>query len=237
MVHGYNMRNKERRCIALLVKYPEAGKVKTRLAAHYGDELVAKLYGCFIEDLLDMLRKGTYDVRITFTPREKESSIIERFGTSGSYVPQRGADLGVRMRNAFADCFAEGFSSCIVIGSDCPDLTDSIMEEAFRALEKGSDAVIGPAFDGGYYLIGFRKETFRPEAFYGVAWGSDRVMEQTVRCLERERCTIRILLPWQDVDRPEDMRELIKRNKTTGFAHSKTMAYLVHCGVPDDERK
>ena len=115
---------------------------------------------------------------IFLSPQEKETEIKKLFGNDHEYRPQRGTDLGARMKNAFTDCFSEGFKSVVLIGSDFPDLPLKIIEDAFAALDSSSDAVIGPAADGGYYLIGFRYDTFLPAIFEGLIWSTPLVLRK-----------------------------------------------------------
>ena len=129
------------------------------------------------------------------------------------------------MKNAFQRCFSDGFASVVLIGSDIPDLPPEIFAEAFAALDN-SGAVIGPAADGGYYLIGFRKETFVPEVFGGIAWSTGTVFAETWPVWSRAGVGVHRLPLWRDVDTPEDLRDLIRRHRDTPFARSRTMACL-----------
>jgi glycosyltransferase A (GT-A) superfamily protein (DUF2064 family) len=129
------------------------------------------------------------------------------------------------MKNAFRDCFADGFTAVVVIGSDIPDLPPEIFAEAFAALES-QGAVIGPAADGGYYLIGFRKETFVPGMFEGIAWSTERVLTETLERLVRAGLGVHRLPPRRDVDTVDDLRDLVRRHRDTPFARSLTMACL-----------
>lgn len=153
------------RCLILFVKYPEKGKVKSRLAQSWTDDLAAGLYENFVNDMIVTLEKGSFSLRIYFHPPEKEEEVKKLWGEKYQYAAQRGADLGERMKNAFLQEFAAGFQMVVLIGSDCPDLPVDIIAESFRVLENKTGSVIGPAADGGYYLIGFRKDTFCPEIF------------------------------------------------------------------------
>ena len=210
----------------MFAKYPEKGKVKSRLCQHWDEGPVVLLYRCFIEDLLDRLSGGDYRFRIAYHPAEKKTDFIKQFGDGFSYMPQIGKDLGEKMKNVFTRCFSESFRSVVVIGSDSPDLPRRIIGEAFQALEKHG-AVIGPALDGGYYAIGFTRESFTPEAFDGIAWGTDDVFEKTMRHLQEAGITVHVLPPWRDIDRPEDIAALIKDNEKTDFTESKTMTWLL----------
>ncbi len=210
----------------MFAKYPEKGKVKSRLCQQWDESLVVLLYRLFIEDLLDRLSGGDYQFRITYHPVEKRTSFIEQFGDGFSYMPQIGEDLGERMKNTFIRCFSEGFQSVVIIGSDSPDLPRRIIGEAFQALERHG-AVIGPSFDGGYYLIGFSNKSFSSGAFDGMKWGTDTVFKKTMQHLQEAGIPVHVLPPWRDIDRPEDIAALIKDNEKTDFPGSKTMTWLL----------
>jgi rSAM/selenodomain-associated transferase 2/rSAM/selenodomain-associated transferase 1 len=210
----------------MFVKYPEKGKVKSRLSPHWDEDIVARLYRLFIEDLLDRLSGSDYQFRIAYHPVERETAFIEQFGDGFSYMPQIGGDLGERMNDAFIRCFSEGFQTVVIIGSDSPDLPQQIIGEAFQALERGG-AVIGPSFDGGYYLIGFSRESFSSGAFDGVTWGTDSVFKKTMQYLQETGMPVHVLPSWRDIDRPEDIAALIKDNEKADFADSRTMTLLL----------
>jgi len=215
----------KKRCLALFVKYPEKGKVKSRLGRSMDEGMIVLLYRAFIEDLIENLAQGDYDFRIAAHPGERIGDFRKEFGNAFSYIPQDGPDLGKRMLNSFNRCFSDGYRSVVVMGSDIPDLPQRIIEEAFQALEKNA-AVIGPSHDGGYYLIGFCRESFLPPVFEGIMWGGDGVFKKTVQILERAGLRFHVLPQWRDIDRPEDIAALIKDSGKTGFAGSKTMACL-----------
>jgi len=159
-------------------------------------------------------------------PSKKKTSFIEQFGDGFSYMPQVGEDLGERMCCAFTRCFSEGFRTIVIIGSDSPDLPQQIIREAFQALERGG-GVIGPSFDGGYYLIGFSRESFSSGAFDETEWGTDSVFKKTMQYLQEAGIPVHVLPAWRDIDRPEDIAALIKDNEKTYFAASKTMKWLL----------
>jgi hypothetical protein len=214
------------RCLAVLVRHPEPGKVKTRLAKAYGDRFAAELYGYFVDDLLEALAPGNYQLELFFTPTERELDIRQRFGSRFSYTPQEGTGLGERMERAFHACFAKGFAATLLIGSDFPDLTAEVIEQAFQALENGQDAVVGPAFDGGYYLIGFRAVTFAPAVFKEMPWGENTIFEKTVNCLRDRGYRVHRAPAWHDIDTEEDLADLQTRHQNSPFKGSRTMAFL-----------
>jgi uncharacterized protein len=212
------------RCVLVFIKFPEKGKVKSRLSPAFDTDMVLSLYECFVFDLLETLRKGMYSLKICFYPPDAYETIVSWIGKGYAYLPQRGNDLGERMKNAFLDAFSEEFSEVVLIGSDIPDLTVRVLHEAF-AFDL-YDASIGPAFDGGYYLIGFQRKTFLPEIFQGIKWGTDTVLKQTMDQLKNSQHTVRVLPVRNDIDRPEDVHDLYARNRNTEFAASRTMRFL-----------
>jgi rSAM/selenodomain-associated transferase 1 len=214
------------RCLIVFVKHPQPRQVKSRLAKDFDDDFAAGLYKAFVLDILDCVTKGDWQLRIYFYPPEKETEIKELFGTDHEYRPQCGTDLGVRMKNAFADCFAAGFKSVILIGSDCPDLPIEIIEESFHLLESPNDVVIGPSADGGYYLIGFRFDTFLPDIFEGLAWSTPFVLQESIRILKTKNHIPQLIGEWHDIDTRDDLPGLIERNKKTKFVNSRTMMFL-----------
>jgi hypothetical protein len=216
----------QNRCLIVFVKYPQPGQVKSRLANAFDSDFAALLYKAFVFDILECAMKGNWQLRIFFYPPEKETEINKMFGNDHEYRPQRGADLGARMKNAFYDCFSEGFKSVVLIGSDFPDLPLKIIENAFAALDRPGDAVIGPAVDGGYYLIGFRYDKFLPAVFEGLTWSTVSVFPETLKILQTCGYQTEIIQEWQDVDKRDDLINLMERNKSTAFAHSQTMKYL-----------
>lgn len=214
------------RCLAVFVRDPESGRVKSRLAEVYGDTFAAELYGCFVDDLLEGLERGDYHLEIFFTPAGSEVEIRHRFGARFRCSSQEGEGLGERMEKAFRACFAKGFASTLLIGSDFPDLTAGVIEQAFMALEKGQDAVVGPAFDGGYYLIGFRSDTFDPAVFKGMSWGEKSVCKKTLNRLHARGLRVYQAPTWHDIDTAEDLADLRARQGNTVFVGSRTMTFL-----------
>ena len=220
------------RCLAVFVRDPEPGKVKTRLAKAYGDPFAAELYGYFVDDLLEALAPGSYHLEIFFTPAEREMEIRQRFGKRFCYTLQEGKGLGDRMERAFRCCFVKGFSTAILIGSDFPDLTAEVIEQAFQTLENGQDAVVGPAFDGGYYLIGFRSDTFDPAVFNEMRWGESTVFDKTVNRLHARGYRVHLAPAWHDIDTENDLANLQARHVNTPFSRSRTMAFLRNHPTP-----
>jgi len=215
----------EKRCVVLFAKYPEKGAVKSRLSRYYGEDFVVDIYRNFITDTLETLSNGHYSYRVACYPGERKAEMIDEFGSKHLYMSQTGSDLGERMKNAMADLFSDGFRFILVIGSDIPDLPNHIIENAFRALES-HDAVIGPSVDGGYYLIGMQETTFVPDVFEGLMWGTTTVFQDTMKKFRENGYSLHILPMWQDIDRPGDVNDFMRRNENTEFTHSHTMTFL-----------
>jgi rSAM/selenodomain-associated transferase 1 len=211
--------------ILLFIKAPFKGLVKSRLAAAVGEEAALQLYKNFILDIIDALVTSGYPFRICFYPPDTEEAITTWL-VGHPVMPQDGNDLGERMELAFKKVFSDGFSSAILIGSDIPDLAPAVFHEAFQSLNE-NDAVIGPAADGGYYLIGFNQRSFLPRIFRGISWSTDLVFQETMDILEESSLRVHLVPQWKDVDTLEDLKAFFKRNKNSGFSESRTMLYLM----------
>jgi rSAM/selenodomain-associated transferase 1 len=212
--------------ILLFVKYPEKGKVKSRLAADFGEDVTVCLYRAFIEDVCAMLTNEECTVDVFYHPLDRKHEIMNILGSEHAYVPQWGGNLGDRMKNAFFYCFSRTQAeNAILMGSDIPDLTGEILHEACAALGT-HDAVIGPSLDGGYYLIGFNRHAFLPRVFDDIPWSTDTVFARTMQIFHSHRRNVHHLAPWRDIDKIDDLRDLIQRHKTTDFSRSKTISYL-----------
>jgi rSAM/selenodomain-associated transferase 1 len=209
----------------MFARFPQKGKVKSRLAAAIGEERTLELYKCFVADLLQTIGKSGYPLVLSFYPPDAGREMKEWLGDGHSYLPQQGDDIGERMRNAFETVFSRGYRSALLIGSDLPDLTAEILDEAFSSLQE-HDAVIGPALDGGYYLIGFTKETFVPEVFSDISWSTAEVFQQTMNAFFATGRTTHVLPPWRDMDTIDDVRATFSPEATQSLSESATMRYL-----------
>jgi len=192
------------RCLLFFIKNPEKGKVKTRVASAVGDEMAVRLYRRFLLETLFTLNRGTFLFYLCFYPENSLSDLKGWLGDDYLYMPQKGEDLGKRMKNGFIDAFAMNFKRVVLIGSDIPDLPLEFIEEAFTSLQE-KDVVIGPSIDGGYYLIGFKDKNFSIRVFEGIPWSTKRVFEETMEVLKQEGLTVHTLQPWRDIDTIDDL--------------------------------
>ncbi len=218
-------------CILLFTKAPEKGRVKSRLASEIGEENALALHKSFVLDFIGTLKKQGCPFRVFYYPPDAGEETADWLGKGPPCRAQKGNDLGERMADAFAQTFSEGFERVLIVGSDIPDLTNALLDEAFSSLEV-SDAVIGPASDGGYYLIGFGKGGFLPEIFRNIPWGTEAVFRDTMAVFGRAGSRVHVLPEREDVDTLDDLRSLFVRNIHTGFMGSRTMSYIAknrHC--------
>ena len=212
-------------CVLFFVKYPQKGHVKNRLAVELGEDVAVELCRNFVQDSLSTLERCGGQIVVCFYPPDSENKFVKWLGTHYRYLPQMGADLGQRMKNSLTKAFTSHSNPVIIVGGDVPDLPGDFIKEAFLVLNT-HEVVIGPSFDGGYYLIGFRNDTFLPEAFDGINWGTHTVFQETLIVLKGAGCKIHVLPKWSDVDTLADLKHLIERSQNTEFRYSRTISYL-----------
>lgn len=216
-------------CILFFVKDPVKGEVKSRLAAALDETIAAELYKNFVLDMLTTLTACDAQCLICVSPQSATGKFREWLGAGYDYLPQEGNNLGERMKNSFIKAFSLQYKNVILIGSDIPDLPPSLLKQAFRMLA-ANGAVVGPAHDGGYYLIGFRNDTFVPEVFDTMQWGGKSILRSTLNRLNKRKCRVHRLPAWRDIDTLADLMALLQRNKSRKCPCPKTISYLV--GLP-----
>lgn len=196
-------------CIMFFVKYPEPGEVKTRLAEESTPEGAAEFYKAFVEDKLAELKDAVDGELIAFyTPETQKKGMNEWLGTDYRFIAQKGVELGRRMENAFREVFFMGFERVVLVGSDIPGLTPDIITTALGSLEPGK-ACIGPAEDGGYYLIGFHRKTFAPKVFQNMEWSEDDVFQRTINRFADMEIELTELDRLADMDTFEDVETMV----------------------------
>lgn len=191
--------------IIVMTRFPEPGKTKTRLIPALGSDRAAALHRCLIRHTLDVVchwaETHACDVEVRYVGGD-EVRFRAEFGTQCRYAPQSEGSLGERMNSAVAAAFSEGAKRVVVIGTDCPGLNDSHLGPAFDQLTR-VDAVIGPATDGGYYLLGMRRHL--PTLFDDIAWGTENVFRKTLMKATAAEVSVSQLTPLSDVDYAEDL--------------------------------
>lgn len=192
--------------LAVLARAPVPGRAKTRLIPALGPDGAARLHAWLVERTVEMgARTGCKEVSLWCTPDAGHPLFQRLHVRHGIALRVQGhGDLGARMHEALVEEHAPG--PAILIGTDCPDLTEEVIADASAALWSGEDAVFVPALDGGYALVGVRRSDRR--LFDGVAWGTGGVMAETRTRLRGLGWRWRELEPLGDVDRPEDLGRL-----------------------------
>lgn len=183
--------------IIIFQKNAVLGKVKTRLAASLGDEMALSIYKKLLKRTHQHLESLPMDRLVYFSDYLEN----EPKDSNQQYFVQPAGNLGQRMIKAFQEQFNQGYDQLLIIGTDCPDITSELVEKAFSALKK-NDFVIGPAEDGGYYLLGMNK--FSPELFVDIPWSSAAVCEMTKKAILKLNKTYETLPVLSDVDNEED---------------------------------
>lgn len=182
--------------LVVFLKAPRAGSVKTRLAEALGPEGACAAYRRLVETLLENLAPLA-SVELCFSPSDAGTEVKPWLRTGWSMIPQTSGDLGERIHSAFATHFLTDAQRVVLIGSDCPELTVRDIEAAWLALEE-HDVVLGPARDGGYWLIGLRSP--QPMLFTGMPWSTDRVFAETKRRAHEHDLRVAVLRELSDVD-------------------------------------
>ncbi len=206
----------------MFIKYPEHGAVKTRLASVLGDDLTYELYRCFLADISVITRQVKAQTIIVYSGPESVS--FSDFPDI-QCLRQQGNNIGERMCHAFLDVLAQGFERCVLIGSDSPDLPVGKVNDAFDKLDS-ADLVLGPSTDGGYYLIGCKRQSLLPSIFYDIRWSTANVFLETIKRIAESGLKFAQLPQWSDIDEFDDLRNFYERNINRS-ATSQVMKFLI----------
>jgi len=220
--------------LIVMARYPEVGATKTRLARMIGDEEAARLYCAFLTDLARKFARQPYDLHWAFTPNGVDyyafmttlaPSLVQHMRS----FPQQGAELGARLHHAFQWTYERGYQRTIVISSDSPHISRDTVARAREALDE-ADVVLGPAHDGGYYLIAMRRPH---DVFRGIPMSTSRVMQMTVDLAQRQSLKVDTLETLFDVDEWPDLVRLARLLRADSslapvtFAHLATMKEFI----------
>lgn len=200
--------------LVVFLKAPAPGAVKTRLAETLGADAACAAYRQLVEALLANLAPLPR-VELCFTPLEAAAAFDAWLRPGWLSVPQVGADLGERLHATFAEHFESDALRVVIIGSDCPDVTVQDIEQAWLALE-AHDVVLGPALDGGYWLIGLRAP--QPALFAGIPWSTDRVFGETMCRARAADLRVALLRELADVDTAADWNRWQARTRPAANA-------------------
>ena len=192
------------RALIIFLKYPELGRCKTRLAETIGDENALKIYKKLLSHSHQITKDLPVDKFLYFDTQTDKNLEWE-----GNYkiAYQKQTDLGGRMEQAFADLFGQAYYKVIIIGSDCIELKTEIINDAYRQLNH-YDVVIGPAKDGGYYLLGLNNPT--PELFKNIEWSTNTVLAYTIKTIQNLGLTYSFMPVLSDIDIEEDLTQELR---------------------------
>ncbi len=196
---------KDQQVLGLFAKWPTPGRVKSRLAAETTPEWAAQVADSFLRDIVDRCCRLDVHRVLAYSPPDSKAEFEEMLGGRFELMPQHDGDLGTRLAVFVSHWFQRGTRSVVLIGMDSPTLPLPSLRQAFESLED-VDVVIGPATDGGYYLIGFNQ--FAPALFEGIAWSTESVLVETVEKVHELKLRLSMLPPWYDVDTLADWRML-----------------------------
>ena len=192
------------KAVLIFAKAPEKGKVKTRLARDVDGDFAVSTYRKIVEKTVETVLLTPFPPVICFSPAEKERMMKDWLGRHLSYMVQKGDDLGQRMACAFRSAFENGCSQVLLIGSDIPGIEPGHLSEAFSLLNE-NDAVIGPAYDGGYWLIGFNRNSFSPHVFADIPWSTKEVLARTMEQFAGPGLTVGFSAKLRDLDTGDDL--------------------------------
>lgn len=185
----------------VFIKNPEAGNVKTRLAASVGNEEALQVYLRLLNYTIEVSKNLNADKQVWYSSFIDKNDNIP--GSRFQKKVQSGSDLGERMTFAFEKAFGESYKKVVIIGSDCPGITVQLLEKAYSTLES-KDLVVGPSEDGGYYLLGMN--AFYPELFSGIKWSTGQVLSQSLSVARKIKLDVHKLPVLNDIDTEEDLR-------------------------------
>ncbi len=192
--------------LIVFIKWPELGKVKTRLQPELSLQASVQLYKAMTEDIVRRFTNiSGFDMILFFDPPSALNKIKAWLGTNQAMIPQSGNTLGDRMHNAFTYTFKKGYKKILLIGSDIPSLELEDVFHGFDGLEH-HEIVLGPSPDGGYYLIGMNQ--INPNVFENIIWSSDTVLGETVKRIQDDKLRYKLLSVINDIDTFDDLLEL-----------------------------
>jgi rSAM/selenodomain-associated transferase 1 len=202
------MPSKVPNALIVVAKQPAPGRTKTRLTPPLDPKQASQLYECFLYDTLDLVRQVQQaQPVIAFLPAETES-YFHRLAPDFDLIQQEGPDLGARLDNAISAYLSQGYQRVVIMNSDGPTLPSLYLAQAFIALEDGSDVVLGPCEDGGYYLIGAKQPI--PHLLRDVQMSTPTVAADTIALAVEADLHLHLLPPWYDVDNAASLIRLAK---------------------------
>ena len=201
--------NKPGNALIVFVKYPNPGKVKTRLAEGTSKDFASRVYKFCAERIFrEISSLKNFNKYIFYSEEKDKEKIIGWANNKFFYFPQQGNDLGKRMLNAFELVFNQQNQKTVIIGTDIPDLSEEIILDAIDSLDE-NDIVIGPSFDGGYYLLGMKKVYV--DLFSNIDWSMDSVFKSTMQKIQSLSLSVKKLETLRDIDTKNELDKWLMR--------------------------
>jgi len=216
--------------LVIVAKQPVPGRVKTRLFPKLSPEAAADLYRCFLQDRIqEVISFNGVDRAIAYTPEDAKETFVSLASDGFELFAQQGKHLGERLNNIFLEKLSQGYKAVSIVDSDSPDLPKSLINESFELLlSRQADVVLGPCYDGGYYLVGMRKP--HPELFRNIPWSTENVLSVTLEKAKKIGLNVKLLSIWNDLDTFEDLVEFYNMYKdrllSKDWLGSNTLTYL-----------
>jgi len=195
------MRSIRQNTLIVFVKYPQAGLVKTRLAKDLGEQEAVVLYERLAKMIIKRTKADVYHQAIFYCPQDKRKEIMAWLGQDLEFQPQERGGLGIKMQEAFRQIFNQGVKKAIIIGTDSPFISKEVISRAFKCLDS-NQCVVGPAYDGGYYLLGLSE--FNDSIFKDISWSTKDVFIQTMERLKKINFKVSVLEKQLDIDTHQD---------------------------------
>ena len=210
--------------VAIFAKTPTAGEVKTRLTPVLRAGEAAELAEAMLLDTVEIVERAGLDAVLAFTPATGRRALERLLGPRRRLVPQGGGDLGARLERVMRRLAEKSRGPVIAIGTDCPAIDGDRLVSAARALGR-SDVVLGPALDGGFYLLGLRR--LRPELFHDVPWSSDATLTTVAERARSAGLVLTRLAPARDLDTPDDLYAWFADAREAGLSETYPRTWSV----------
>lgn len=214
-----------RGCLLVYSKPARPGRVKTRLIGSLTAEQAAELHAAFLDDLLSRLSAGAFDLRMAWALAPGEEPPLQ----TRAWLRQEGTDLGDRLYRGLA-AVASTYPLVAAVGSDHPELDAATVDDGFARLSRGTDVVLGPADDGGYYLIGVRSERLERWLFEDIPWSTSKVLDTTIARCRGLGLSVALLPPGFDIDTGPDLERLTEQVASGELTCPRTAELLASWG-------